>query len=342
MKTPSFDKGLVLFDMFNKIKIGILVLKKSKKEVLFLNKYFIKIARDDSQYIIDVIFNSLGSKRKASIHNEIEIGEKLTYGFSIYPVEGKADRFVVLISDISSKKIYMEIMNNENYYRKLSKFASEITHEAGNPLTSVIMTLQVLLGNLNLWDIEKNKDYLKTSITELKRLSDFIKRVRDISVDHKIKLEEMELKSFIQMVIFQNKPDLENKNIIMKENIKDNVRVKVDPDAFYKIILNLIKNSIEILSPESGVINMKVEEMGEFFIKLIYENNGPVIPDEMKEKMFLPIISSKVNGSVIGLDLSLKLMIKMGGIIKAENLEDGHGVRFVIYIPKAEGTESNG
>ncbi|MCK5222167.1 MAG: hypothetical protein KAR14_11350, partial [Candidatus Aminicenantes bacterium] len=112
MKTPSFDKGLVLFDMFNKIKIGILVLKKSKKEVIFLNKYFIKIARDDSQYIIDVIFNSLDSKRKASIHNEIEIGEKLTYGFSVYPVEGKADRFVVLISDISSKKIYMEIMNN--------------------------------------------------------------------------------------------------------------------------------------------------------------------------------------------------------------------------------------
>ena len=342
MKTPAFDKGLVLFDMFNKIKIGILVLKKSKKEVLFLNKYFIKLAGDDSQHIIEVICSSLDSKRKVSIHNDIKIGEKSTYGFSVYPVEGKADRFVVLISDISSKKIYMEIMNNENHYRKLSKFASEITHEAGNPLTSVIMTLQVLLGNLDFWDMEKNKDYLKTSITELKRLSNFIKRVRDISIDHKIRLEEMELKSFIQMVIVQSKPDLENKNITIRENIKDNVRVKVDPDAFYKIIINLIKNSIEILSPGSGVIKIKVEEMGDFFIKLVYENNGPVIPDEMKEKIFLPIISNNVNESVIGLDLSLKLMIKMGGTLKVENLEGGKGVRFIIYIPLAEGNETNG
>lgn len=337
MKTPVFDKEIVLFDMFNKIKIGILVLKKSKKEVLFLNKYFIKLAGDNSQYIIEIIFNSLDSKRRASIHNDIEIGERLTYGFSIYPVDGKADRFVILVSDISSKKIYMEIKNNENHYRKLSKFASEITHEAGNPLTSVIMTLQVLLSNLDLWNMEKNKDYLKTSISELKRLSNFIKRVRDISMTPKIKLEEMELKSFIQMVILQNKPDLDNKKIIIKESVKNNVRVIVDPDAFYKIILNMIKNSIEILLPGSGVINIKVEEMGEFFIKLVYENNGPIIPDEMKERMFLPILSDNVNGSMIGLDLSLKLMIKMGGTIKVKNLEDEKGVRFVIYIPIAEG-----
>ncbi|MEN8154277.1 MAG: HAMP domain-containing sensor histidine kinase [Acidobacteriota bacterium] len=333
MIQQTLDKETAIFNILNKIEVGILVLDKSENEIVFLNKYFIKLTDNNSQHIIKIILNSFDTEEIISTDNEIEIDGKLTYGYSYYQIEGQPDKFFVLITDISSKSVYMEIINDKNHYRKLSRFASEITHEAGNPLTSVIMTLQVLLGNMDQWEMDTNREYLKTSISELKRLSIFIKMVRDISVDQKIRLEETNLKQFIQMFIHQNKPELENKNIVIKENINENITVMVDQEVFIKVINDLTQIILKFNPEETQNIIIEVNEVSHFFLKLVFENNGTVIPEDIREKIFLPIISNNPDEHETSLYFSQKQMIKMGGTIKQEKKENGAGERFAVYIP---------
>lgn len=317
------------------VNIGILILDKINSKILFQNKYFIDLISDHYKFFIDHLFKYIQTKKKFKIHNDIQIEGKSTFGYSIYPVNGKKNKSMVLVSDISSKKIYMDAKNRKNYYKKLSKYSSEIAHEVGNPLTSVIMTLQVLSKNLSRWEIYQKEEYIDITIRELKRLSNFMIRIRDLSKNFELEMKNINLKEIINRVILQNKARLDQNNIFIIEKINKNIEICVDEEAFYQIIFNLIQNSLEIL-PVKSKIYFKIEEVNDFFVKLIFSNNGPSIPESILEKIFMPFFSTKEGGSGIGLDLSLKLMTNMGGTIEVENLKKREGVKFTLHIPVGE------
>ncbi len=335
MITPSEIEKLL-----GTVNIGILILDTINAKILFQNKYFTDLLSDHYKFFIEHLFKYIHDKKKFKIHNDIDIDDNLTFGYSIYPVNGKKDKSIILVSDISSKKIYMDAKNRKNYYKKLSKYSSEIAHEVGNPLTSVIMTLQVLSKNLLRWEIDKKEEYIETTIRELKRLSNFMTRIRDLSKDYDLEMKKINLKEIINRVILQNKARLDQNNLIIIEKINNNIEIYVDDEAFYQIIFNLIQNSIDIL-PAKSKISLEVEEVNNFFVKLVFSNNGPPIPESILEKIFLPFFSTKGGGSGIGLDLSLKLMTNMGGSIEVKNLKKGGGVKFTLHIPEGEENENS-
>jgi len=103
------------------------------------------------------------------------------------------------------------------------------------------------------------------------------------------------------------------------------------------VLFNLMQNSLDCLAKtgEKGVIDVRIEGVGEFFVKLVFKNNGPAIRPDILEKIFMPFFSTKEEGSGMGLNISRKLMTRMGGTIKAEVPGDGDwGAGFVLYIPK--------
>jgi signal transduction histidine kinase len=103
-------------------------------------------------------------------------------------------------------------------------------------------------------------------------------------------------------------------------------------------MLNLLKNSIQILE-RNRVIEIYIESIDEYYIKLVYRNNGPQIPEDSLEKIFSPFYTTKEEGGGIGLSVSLKLMARMGGTIRAEQPSGGEGAKFGIYIPNTGGRQ---
>ncbi len=327
--------------LMEKINIGVLMLDSTTGKILFQNSYFSDLTGEYSLFVVEHILESIRSKKKFKIHNDIEIDEKLKFGFSIYPIKTNKTKSIILVSNISSKKIYMDSKCRKDYYDKLSKYSLEIAHEVGNPLTSVIMTLQVLSKNLQNWNYELQKEYISTSIIELKRLSNFMKKLRTLSKNYDLNIRTINLKEIIDRLIFQNKARLDKKNIRIIERIDKDIRTNIDEEAFFQIVFNLIQNSIEILC-DNSTISFVIEEVDEFFVKLVYSNNGPHIPEQILEKIFRPNFSTKDGGSGIGLNLSQKLITNMGGTITAENCRDKVGVRFILYIPVSEVEANNG
>ncbi len=164
---------------------------------------------------------------------------------------------------------------------------AEISHEIGNPLTSVIMKLQVLLKNIPDWSIKEKREYIQQSINELKRLSKFLKKIRDLSRENKIERKPVLLKSIIERLISQNRALLDTKTISFINDVDETVKVNVNEDAFYQVLFNLFQNSIDSFSATviKKVIRVNNEEVSAFFVKFIYKNNGSPIPVDILEKM---------------------------------------------------------
>ncbi len=327
---------LSIYNICGKIDLGILILDSKKKEIIFSNHYYKKLAGDSQRLILDNIFKCLQSKN-IRMHREVDIPGVLI-GYSVY--RAAPEEYLILMSDISNRKIFLETREENLYYSKLANFMAEISHEIGNPLTSVITTLQVLLKNIPAWNSEQKGDYINQSIDELKRLSKFLSKVRHLSEEDKIEKKKIFLEPVLERLYLQNRALLAAGSVSFTYDIDKKIAVVADEDALYRVFFNLLQNSLDSL-PGTGteaMISVHIEKADDFFVKLVYENNGPPISYDKLEKIFLPFVTTREAGRGMGLNISRKLMTRMGGAIKAEMPagEGSLGVRFVLYIPIQE------
>jgi signal transduction histidine kinase len=70
----------------------------------------------------------------------------------------------------------------------------------------------------------------------------------------------------------------------------------------------------------------------EEFVRISIRDNGPGIPPEVEEKIFVPFFTTKKTGTGLGLPLSQKIIHAHGGVLDLES-EPGKGADFIIKIP---------
>jgi signal transduction histidine kinase len=70
----------------------------------------------------------------------------------------------------------------------------------------------------------------------------------------------------------------------------------------------------------------------EEFVRIAIRDNGPGIPPEIKEKIFVPFYTTKKTGTGVGLPLAQKIIHAHGGVMDLVS-EPGKGSDFIIKIP---------
>jgi two-component system nitrogen regulation sensor histidine kinase NtrY len=98
--------------------------------------------------------------------------------------------------------------------------------------------------------------------------------------------------------------------------ILDNLEVTADPDLIEQVLINLVLNSIGALSNSTAPqirLESEIDKSGGVLIHVI--DNGPGIPEELYDKIFVPFFTTRKEGSGIGLSLSKQIMrLHKGGI----------------------------
>lgn len=329
-----------LGEFFNRLKMGVVMLYQSPPSLIFANDHFYQMALGKEEDIISFIFQEFASRRdcneKAYLRLDMEIQEGFTIGFTAYPLSEK--ECLVFLKDISYKQILLENMGENLFYDRLSRIIGELAHEIGNPLASVGTALQVLQGGMDSWDRMKKNEYIHRAITEMDRLGLYLEKIRDFStVSPSIRLELLPLLPLLKHVVLQYNSRLEEKGISVTYDAEDSITILVDKIAFHQVLSTLFLNSIEILPVGgTGKIHVEIEMVTDRFVKLVYRNNGPPIPPEVKERIFVPFYATEKESHGIGLAASLKMMIRMGGKIGIEKPETGWGAKFVLYIAVKE------
>lgn len=130
----------------------------------------------------------------------------------------------------------------------------------------------------------------------------------------------------------------------------------------FEVLVNLIKNAIEALQSKKSVAGARVECVGRLVgpdrVKILVSDNGPGIPEALRERIFHPFFTTKgrmkemlknssdehlvatsaaptssEGGSGLGLFLSRSIIQKMGG--RLEYVPVASGTRFQVALPLA-------
>jgi signal transduction histidine kinase len=329
-----------LKQVLDAINLGVVLVRREPLAAVYWNPQFIHIARGKDSVIIKNLLMVIEETGEQILINptrmDMDIGDGILIGYTIYNIS--ESYILVFLNDVSHKRIVIENKEENQFYDRLSNLLAEVVHEIGNPLTSVTTTLHVLKENIELWDRQKRDEYIQRAVDEIERLTGFLNKMRDFStIEMPLEKQKLSLKDILEKYIRRNIEILNSNGITIKNVVEPGVEVSVNEDAFYQVILNLLLNSMEVLK-KNGRILLKVEEVNEIFVKLLYWNNGPSVSPEILGQIFLPFFTTRTDGkgSGIGLALTQKLMIRMGGKVKAEIPEDGDGMFFVLYVPVSD------
>ncbi len=320
--------------IFEDIEMGVLLIHNSPPVVYYSNSHAERVLNGRKEIVLDVLFREIETFNQQCRRSDIESAKGEVIGFTIYKLS--SDNFLVFLNDVSYKKIYLENIQENKFYDRLSAWIAEAVHEIGNPLTSVLTTLQVLEESIPTWDDEKKISYTRKAITEIERLSRYLGKIRHFSsINEAIHKKHVNLESYIAKIIDLNHEILKRREISVTIDVTPSILVWLDEEAFYQVIFNLILNSLDVLKSH-GRILFRLEEKNPFYVKLIYMNDGPPIDKEITEKVFIPFFTTRTEGSGIGLAISNKLMTRMGGSMKIETPDPGWGVKFALFIPVIE------
>lgn len=111
--------------------------------------------------------------------------------------------------------------------------------------------------------------------------------------------------------------------------------VFADENLISQVMLNLLKNAIQAIGTEqtNGYIEIKAYSNKDEAVIIEVSNNGPTIPSEEAEHIFIPFFTTKEGGSGIGLSVSRQIMRLSGGSITLKSSASSKQTTFTLTFP---------
>ncbi len=231
----------------------------------------------------------------------------------------------------ASKKV-LASNEKETAWREMAK---QVAHEIKNPLTPMKLTLQHLLrlereGKLE--DADKLKKSLETLIHQVDALSGIASSFSTFAKMPLPNNEPMNFKEVLSKVLELFKTDKRMELEFQDDSYTEQIPILGDDKLFGRVISNLIINGMQAV--ESGKkpqirIWLWLSDRAVF---LEISDNGKGIPEELRDKIFIPNFSTKSQGSGLGLAIAKSGVETAGGKIWFET-EVGKGSTFFLTFP---------
>lgn len=206
-----------------------------------------------------------------------------------------------------------------------------LTHEIMNsiaPITSLSDTLLAMNEEIN----EDVREGLEVIRTTGKGLISFVESYRKFTHIPTPQPTLFYVGPFLERIIRLACMNQPCPNIqFHKELQPDDLILHADENLITQVLLNLLKNAIQAIGPAQtdAWIRLKAYCDEEEQIILEVSNNGPAIPPEEADHIFIPFFTTKEKGSGIGLSISRQIMRLSGGSLA---LKAGPSVRYTTFI----------
>jgi PAS domain S-box-containing protein len=230
--------------------------------------------------------------------------------------------------------IIVEDKTEEEETKRLSAIgatAGMVGHDIRNPLQAILSETYLLKEELtampncstktdvseSLEDIEKNVAYINKIVQDLQDYS------RPLTPEYaEINVSDV----FVNIFETVSLPE----SITLSIRINDLEHLRTDHMLLQRALANLVTNAIQAM-PDGGKLEIVGQRHDDWAI-ITVADTGVGIPEEIKPKLFTPMITSKAKGQGFGLAVSKRLIETLRGVISFES-QRGKGTKFTIELP---------
>jgi len=212
----------------------------------------------------------------------------------------------------------------------IGRLTASLAHEVNNPIQAVRNSLY-LAAHPKVAPT-KQQAYIQTARKEIERLSTLVHRMLNFYRPGNAEHRAVKLPHLTQHITSLLQEELAHRHIKVVNEIPPNLPSIIGvEDQLQQVLLNLILNAIEIM-PQGGTLYLLGWTEKERVV-LAIEDTGPGVPAHLRDRIFEPLVSTKPNGTGLGLAVSYNIIAAHNGDLTLETPRRGNGAAFHIRLP---------
>ena len=313
----------------------ILLLNRAAKKLL--NKFQLKnvvLLSDLSPGLVETLFKlKAGDKQLVKYVEQEELIQLMVYATEFRMREQP-------VKLVSLQNIQSELEEKE--MEAWQKLIRVLTHEIMNsitPISSLAATVNEMLnaatrnneGEISPEAMDDIRQAVGTIEKRSQGLLHFVDAYRNLTHIPRPTFRVCLVKELFSRVHTLMQAQTAEAQIAMTTSVEpENLEVSVDPDLIEQVLINLVRNAIQSMACQAVKtldLSARADETGHVWIEVL--DNGPGIPRDIQERIFIPFFTTREDGSGIGLSLSRQIMRMHGGTILCRSSE-GSGTAFAL------------
>jgi len=251
----------------------------------------------------------------------------------------EAPSVTAIFTDISDLKEVQELHMRAERLEAVAELSASLAHEIRNPLASIRSSVEQLARSKHA---DEDERFLAGLIVrESDRLSRLLSEFLDFARVRATHFVPVDLHSVVIAVVrlIRAHPDCRPDAAITVEG--DHTVLEGDEDLLHRVIANLVLNAVQAArGPIKITVTVAAVQASDIphgtnldhAVRLQVRDNGPGIPEEVRERLFQPFVSGRSGGSGLGLAIVQRAVEAHRGLVLVDS-GPGSGTTFTIFLP---------
>ncbi len=266
-------------------------------------------------------------------------GQAFTADLKVIPIEENQEvtAIILIVRDISEhEQIRLQTRQLEQR-ALLGEFMGVFAHEVLNPINSISTGLQLLSRRLGADN--PHQELIARMENDCARLHHQMEALKNFAKPYEPVQEPVNLTEALLRLLERWRPRMERLNITYVFQPAEQLpAVKGDLRALEQVFTNLITNAIDAMRESGGILTVRTNLVEIISnrpqVEVIVSDNGPGIPDEIRDRIFEPFVTTKPMGTGLGLPISKRIVTAHRGNMTVNSFPGG--TVFHVYLPVCE------
>lgn len=292
-----------------------------------------------SPHLVKSLRRTLTSRHPFTAHGitlQLPDSHVLTVDCTVTPLADRAAG-VELLLEVTQIDRLLRLARDENMFDRQAANRALIrglAHEIKNPLGGLRGAAQLLERELTDKTL---KEYTRIIIHEADRLRNLVDRMA--GAYRPMKLRALNIHEILEHIRRLIQVEVPVGLTIVCDYDPSLPEIRGDPEQLTQAVLNIVRNALDALE-NRGLIQLRTRIERQFtigqsrhrlVIRTEVEDNGPGIPDTLRDYIFYPMVTSRPSGTGLGLSIAQDIVGKHGGLIECST-RPGQTI-FTIYLP---------
>ncbi|HTY05334.1 MAG TPA: ATP-binding protein [Gemmatimonadales bacterium] len=308
-----------------------------------------ELARLAPEFWAAIIATARRGVRLMRVEASVHRGERVfPIGLTTTTIEGprgELPRVTAIFADISDSKRLQELHLRAERLEAVAELSSSLAHEIKNPLASIRSSVEQLSRSSRANADEK---FLANLIVrESDRLSRLLSEFLDFSrvrVTEYRALDLVEVAGAATRLVMEREDFPEDAQVALEGDVTP---MEGDEDLVHRVVSNLVLNAAQAAG-KGARIAVRIGRAApgdlpagagiEDPVRLDVQDNGPGIPESVRERLFEPFVTGRVGGTGLGLAIVQRAVEAHRGLVMVDSTP-GSGTTFTVFFPAARQRE---
>jgi two-component system sensor histidine kinase FlrB len=237
---------------------------------------------------------------------------------------------VVLLTDVTESHLMQLLLGRQQRLLTMGELAAGLAHQIRTPLaTALLYASQMALPDRSVEDLTRCGE---RTVTSLKQLDSLVNDMLAFAQGGAAR-ERVSVSALLEQVAQWLKPALKGGVRLTIRTQAPDLMIRVSAPSLVSAVLNLATNALQAATADVD-LELLARRAPSGSAQILVSDNGPGVPEHLRERIFEPFFTTRARGNGIGLAIVKSVVEAHQGSVRLA--ESVRGATFIIELPAEE------